>query len=116
MVNGEEFDYNSIHMKHTIKTKAQQLVHNPTTRKVFTAMKPEKSIWGFLGIVLFLIVPEIIAFIWGSPITAYAKGELLNATSAVERQYYELLLMLFEEGGSWFNLGIGVALLIWFFF
>lgn len=103
-------------MKHKIKAKAQQLAQNQTTRKVFLAMKPEKSIWGFLGIVLFLIVPEIIAFIWGIEIAAYAKNELLIATFAIERQYYELLLMLFEEGGSWFNLGIGVALLIWFFF
>ncbi|HEX5710128.1 MAG TPA: hypothetical protein VFX68_02195 [Sulfuricurvum sp.] len=103
-------------MKHKIKAKAQQLVQNPTTQKAFAAMKPEKSLWGFLGIVLFLIVPEIIAFIWGIEITAYAKKELLTASSAIERQYYDLLVMLFEEGGSWFNLGIGAALLIWFFF
>ncbi|HEX5711202.1 MAG TPA: hypothetical protein VFX68_07620 [Sulfuricurvum sp.] len=103
-------------MKHKIKAKAQQLVQNPTTQKALAAMKPEKSLWGFLGIVLFLIVPEIIAFIWGIEITAYAKKELLTATFAVERQYYDLLVILFEEGGSWFNLGIGAALLIWFFF
>lgn len=79
-------------------------------------MKPAKTVWGFFGIVLFFIVPEIIAFIWGSDITVYAKEELLIAASAVERQYYELLVMLFEEGGSWVNLAIGFALLVWLFF
>ena len=103
-------------MKHKIKAKAQQLAQNPATKKALLSMKPEKSLWGFLGIILFFIVPEIIAFIWGIPITAYAKTELLLATSAVEQQYYKLLVMLFEEGGSWINLGIGVALLIWLFF
>lgn len=103
-------------MKHTIKAKAQQLAQNPATQKVLTAMKPEKSIWGFFGIVLFLIVPEIIAFVWGIEIAAYAQKALLTATSFAERQYYELLVLLFEEGGSWFNLAIGAALLIWFFF
>ncbi|HEX5670526.1 MAG TPA: hypothetical protein VFX66_03235 [Sulfuricurvum sp.] len=103
-------------MRHKIKTKAQQIARHPTTQKVLTAMKPEKSVWGFLGIVLFLIVPEIIAFIWGTEITAFAKAQLLLAPSMFEKQYYNLLLMLFEDGGSWFNLGIGIALLIWFFF
>lgn len=79
-------------------------------------MKPEKSLWGFFGITLFLIVPEIIAFIWGVNITSYANRELVLATSMIEQQYYKLLIMLFEEGGSWINLGIGVALLIWLFF
>ena len=103
-------------MKHTIKAKAQQLIHNPAARKAFLSMKPEKSLWGFFGIVLFFIAPEIIAFVWGNEITAYAKTQLPAAASFAERQYYELLVMLFEEGGSWFNLAVGAALLIWFFF
>lgn len=103
-------------MKHKIKAKAQQIAQNPATKKALLSMKPEKSVWGFLGIVFFLIVPEIIAFVWGRDITEYAKTGLLAATSLIERQYYELLLMLFEEGGSWINIAIAAALLIWFFF
>lgn len=103
-------------MKHKIKAKAQQLAQHPTTKKLFIAAKPEKSIWGFFGIIFFLIAPEIIAFIYGIEITAYAKSSLLTATSWLDRQYYDLLVMLFEEGGSWFNLAIGAALLVWFFF
>lgn len=72
--------------------------------------------WGFLGIVLLLIVPEIVAFLWGIEISAYAKEHLKNGATFFEEQYYQLLLMLFEEGGSWFNLAIGIAFLVWFFF
>ena len=102
-----------IHRKLT--AKARTIAHHPKTKKALEAMKPEKSVWGFLGIVLFLIVPEIVAFIWGGEITAYAREQLPSAASFAERQYYDLLVMLFEEGGSWLNLAIAAALLIWFF-
>lgn len=103
-------------MKHKIKTKIQQITQHPTTQKALVSLKPEKSIWGFLGIVMFLIVPEIVAFIWGPEITAFAKAQALLASSFFDKQYYDLLLMLFQDGGSWLNLAIGAALLIWFFF
>jgi hypothetical protein len=77
-------------------------------------MKPDKTIWGFLGVVLFFILPEIIAFIWGVEITAYAKEALLVASSA-DKYYYDALIMLFEDGGAWFNLLLGFAFLIWLF-
>lgn len=103
-------------MKHKIKTKIKQITQHPTTQKALVSLKPEKSVWGFLGIVLFLIVPEIIAFIWGVEITAFAQAQLLSNPAFFEKYYYDLLLMLFEEGGSWLNLAIAAALLIWFFF
>ncbi len=103
-------------MKQKIKTKVQQISQNPAAQKVLTSMKPEKTLWGFFGIILFFIVPEIIAFIWGTEITAYANKELLFATALFDRQYYELLVMLFKDGGSWFNLTLGIILLIWLFF
>lgn len=103
-------------MKHKLQAKARQIAQSPTTKKALIAMKPEKSLWGFFGIVLFLIVPEVIAFIYGVEITAYAKEGLLQTTSTIEKYYFDFLVMMFEEGGSWFNLAIGAALLIWFFF
>lgn len=103
-------------MKEKITIKAKQLAQNPATRNVLHSMKPAKTVWGFLGVVLFFIFPEIVAFIWGADITRYAQNELLVATSVPEQQYYQLLEMMFKEGGSWINLGIGMALLIWLFF
>lgn len=102
-------------MKHKIASKARQIAQSPKTKEAIIAMKPEKSVWGFLGIVVFIILPEIIAFIWGVEITAYAKEGLLHTTSTVDKYYFDLLVMLFEEGGSWINLGLGAALLIWLF-
>lgn len=103
-------------MHHKFKAKAEQIAQNPATKKALLSMKPEKNIWGFVGVILFFILPEIIAFIYGVEITHYAKEGLSVASSAVERQYYNLLVMLFEEGGSWFNLTLGFVLLIWLFF
>lgn len=99
-----------------LKAKIRKIAQHPATKKTLTSLKPEKSVWGFGGIVLFLIVPEIIAFIWGAEITAFAKAQALLTSSFFEKRYYDVLLMLFEEGGSWLNLAIGAALLIWFFF
>lgn len=103
-------------MHHKIKAKAEQIAQNPATKQAFMSLKPAKTIWGFVGVTLFFIAPEIIAFIWGADITRFAKEELLITTSLMERQYYNVLVMLFEEGGSWLNLAIGAGLLIWLFF
>lgn len=99
-----------------LKAKVRKIAQHPATKKALVSLKPEKSVWGFLGIVLFLIVPEIIAFIWGVQITAFAKAQLLLTPSLIEEQYYNVLVMLFENGGSWLNLAIAAALLIRFFF
>ncbi len=98
-----------------IKTKIKNFTQNPHTQKALHTLKPEKSFWGIIGVIFFFIFPEIIAFIWGDDITVYAKASLMIASSGIEKQYYELLILLFEEGGSWFNLGLGFVLLIWLF-
>lgn len=103
-------------MKQKIKEKAKAIAQNPQTKQALASMKPEKNFWGIGGVVLFFFVPEIIAFFWGADITAYAKNELVREHSFIETQYYELLVMLFEEGVSYLNLAIGAALFVWLFF
>lgn len=103
-------------MRHKIKAKAQEIAQNPNTQKALHSMKPQKNFWGIGGVVLFFIVPEIIAYIWGADITTYAKNELLTAPDFLKEKYYELLVMLFEEGISYLNLAIGIAFLVWLFF
>ena len=103
-------------MKQKLLNKARQISQSPKTAQALQSMKPEKSVWGFLGIVFFLILPEIIAFIYGVEITAYAKNALTHSSSWFEKYYFDFLVMMFEEGGSWFNLAIGGAFLVWFFF
>lgn len=103
-------------MRNKIKTKAKEIASNPNTKKVLLSMKPERNFWGISGVVLFLIFPEIIAYIWGADITLYANRELLVAESFLDKQYFEMLIMLFEDGMSYINLLIGIVLFIWLFF
>jgi len=103
-------------MRNKIKAKAIEIAKNPHTQKALLSMKPQKNIWGISGVVFFFIMPEIIAYIWGADITEFAKNELLMPHGFLEIKYYEMLVMLFEEGMSYLNLTVGVALLVWLFF
>ncbi|MCK9473541.1 hypothetical protein [Sulfurimonas sp.] len=103
-------------MREKIKTKTREILKNQNTKKALSSMKPEKNLWGIGGVILFFIVPEIIAYIWGVDIVGYAQNELLQPQNFLEEKYFELLLMLFEEGVSYLNLVIGIALLVWLFF
>ncbi|MEA2111580.1 MAG: hypothetical protein U9P71_05980 [Campylobacterota bacterium] len=96
--------------------KVKKIVKSPKVREAITQMKPNRTIWGFLGVVLFFIVPEIVGFVWGNEIAQYANKALQNNPSASMEAYFKALVMLFEDGGSWINLLIGVALLVWLFF
>lgn len=98
-----------------MKNKIQELKTNPKVQESIKSLKPQKSIWGFLGVVLFFIVPEIIAFIYGTDITAYANEALTHQNGYIQDLYYKALVELFENGGSWLNLAIGLALIIWLF-
>ena len=79
-------------------------------------LKPQKSLWGILGVILFFIAPEIVAYFYANEIVAYAKESLSFEPSTIETYNYKILIELFEDGMSWLNLSIGVALLIWLFF
>lgn len=103
-------------MKAKITAKVQQLKDDPKVAHAISSIKPEKNIWGFLGVIVFFILPEVIAFFWAGEITAYAQGALAQSTtSAPLSYYYEGLILLFEEGVSWVNLFMGIALLFWLF-
>ena len=79
-------------------------------------MKPKKTLWGILGVVLFFIAPEIVAYFYSVDIVRYAQNSLAMHPTTIEQYNYEILIYLFENGVSWFNLGFGVVLLVWLFF
>lgn len=97
-----------------MKEKIQSIKNNPNMQQAFKSLKPDRNIWGFLGIVLFFILPEIVAFMYGEQITTFAKASL-NESNGVLHYCYKGLVMLFENGGSWINLTIGLVLLGWLF-
>lgn len=103
-------------MRKKLQAGARAIAENPRVRHSVAQMKPHKSVWGFLGVVLFFIVPEIVAFVWGADITDHAHAQLLLVPAEPLASWYASLIWLFEDGGSWINLVIGFALLIWLFF
>ncbi len=102
-------------MKKRIRSAARRVAENPVMQKSAQSLKPNRSIWGVLGVVLFFIVPEIIGFIWGKEIANWAHAQILSEPTEVGRKLYWVFEKLFEDGGSWVNLSIGVLLLVWLF-
>ena len=100
-------------MKQRIKDAAKHASNNPIIQKSAQSLKPSRSIWGALGIILFFILPEIIAFIWGAEIAGWAHAHTVTEPTEIARRTYWLLEKIFEDGGSWINLMIGIALLGW---
>ncbi len=47
-------------------------------KEALKSLKPKRSIWGFLGVLLFFILPEIIAFFYAQDIVAFAQNALSN--------------------------------------
>ncbi len=99
-----------------MKEKLQKIARHPVTKKVLSDMKPEKSFWGIVGVFLFFIAPEIVAYFWAQDIVHFAQNSLMTHPSLLERYNDELLITLFEDGVSYLNLSIGIALLVWLFF
>ena len=102
-------------MRKRIISAARRVAKNPVLQKSAQSLKPNRSIWGVLGVVLFFIVPEVVGFIWGEEITYWAHAQILSEPSEIGRKLYWVLEKLFEDGGSWVNLSIGVLLLVWLF-
>lgn len=103
-------------MKNKLVQKARQISSDPRTKQAVLSLKPERTIWGFIGVTVFFILPEIVAFIWGVQITAFAIEGAMHAAVLPEKYMYELLRMMFEDGGSFVNLALGIALLVWLFY
>lgn len=90
-------------------------LNKETLKRVLQNIKPQKSIWGFLGVILFFIAPEIVAFIYGGDITNFCEAKLKCDLPYAEQYLYENIEMFFGEG-SWLNLTLGFVFLIWLFF
>ena len=103
-------------MKQKIQNKLKTIAQHPKTQETLRSMKPQKTIWGFLGVIAFFILPEIITYFYGQDITKYAQAQLLHVNDWSTQNLYKALIMSFGDGVSYLNLFIGFALLIWLFF
>ncbi len=102
-------------MKKHIKTIATRMENNPAFQKSLQSLKPNKSVWGILGVLLFFIAPEIAGFFWGEELTTWAHTGTVTEATESGRHLYWIVEKLFEDGGSWINLSLGVLLLVWLF-
>ena len=99
-----------------MKEKFQKIARHPATQKALSDMKPKKTLLSALGIILFFIAPEIIAYFYATDSVHFAQNGLSLHPTTLEGYNYDMLIYLFEDGVSWFNLCFGVVLLVWFFF
>ncbi|WP_456391816.1 hypothetical protein [Nitratifractor sp.] len=100
-------------MKRRLHRAARRASANPVLRQSLRSLKPTPNLWGIAGTLLLFILPELLAFWRGTEITAWAHAHYLQESDRILRLNYWLLEKLFEDGGSWVNLGIGIALLGW---
>jgi len=99
-------------MKEYIKNVMQHTVQNPLLYRSIEAVKPKRTIWSIFSVIFFIILPEIIAFVWGEQITTWAHEKTLTEVEEVGRKLYWLIENFFESG-SFINLCIGILLLFW---
>ncbi len=100
-------------MKEKIRVISHRVKSNPVLRESAKSIKPEATFWGFAGVFLFFILPEIIGFIWGKEIAEFAHEKSITESLEIARGFYWALEKLFEDGGSWINLSIGIIILAW---
>jgi len=77
-------------------------------------LKPSGSWWSFFGIVLFFIVPELIASVWGEKIDNYTTLMQEKSSELYQQLWYKFLNMMFSEV-SFLNLMIGFGMIYWFY-
>lgn len=99
-----------------MKQKLQAIKNNPEFQAKLQEIKPQRNIWGVLGIFLLFFLPEILNYYYSSEINHWVV-ELANATDHIEMK--ELLLWsapkLFDGELSFVNIGLGIAFLVWMF-
>jgi len=86
---------------------------DPKLKKAVDSIRPKRTLWGVLGIILFFFVPELITYIWQSELINWAHTHSLTEPLAMQRMLYAQLEKMFADGVSWVNIGIGTALLVW---
>jgi hypothetical protein len=103
-------------MKDKINEIQKRLKEDPRVQEQIQKMKPKRSIWGFLGIILFFFVPEILNDFYSKEINAWIAN---YAKSAPNESMANSLIWLsqktFDGEVSYLNITLGILFLIWLF-
>lgn len=100
-------------MKEKIKEIQARIDSDPKLKEAVEKIKPKKSIWGILGIVMFFFVPELVTYIWQDELISWSHLHSVTEPLEMQRWLYTQLEEMFASGVSWFNIGLGVLLLVW---
>ena len=99
-----------------IKERFNNIKNNPKFQEKFQEMRPKKSIWGFLAVILLFFVPELINVLYSQDINAWIVE---FAKTAPNQQMGNLLIWMskktFTGEIGWINLAFGVVFLVWLF-
>jgi len=99
-----------------VKEIQKQLKDDPNFQESIKKIKPKRSIFGFLAIILFFFVPEYLSYFYSEQINNYI---LDLAKEAPSTKLGDTLVWLsqkqFNGKISYINISLGVAFLIWLF-
>ena len=99
-----------------MKQKLDNLKNNPEFQEKLKEIKPKKTIWGFLAIVVFIFVPELLNIFYHQEINAWFL-EFFNAyypPELIDKMVW-LVGKVFDGHLSFLNIGVGVGLLWWMY-
>jgi CDP-diglyceride synthetase len=103
-------------MKDKIKEIQENLQNNPKFQEQMQKIKPKRTIWGFLGVILFFFVPEFLNYFYHNEINAWIINYAQNAPN---KEMGDMLIWLskktFDGELSYINISLGFAFLFWLF-
>ena len=101
-------------MKKRLKEIQNRVKNDPEFQKKLQEMKPKRTLWGFLFILLFFFVPEVVNYLWGLEINEWIADWVHQAPPS---PLVDSLLWLSEKSFdgelSLLNIGLGFAVLYW---
>jgi hypothetical protein len=102
-------------MRAKIEQIQEVLAKDEKFQQSLQSIKPKKTIWGFLGVVLFFFVPEIVGIFWGDEIVSYTHSMAITAPSTIGRWLYEMIENSYKGGISCLNITLGFLFLYWMY-
>jgi len=103
-------------MKQRLKNIKHNLKHNPKFQAKLKELKPKKTVWGFLGVVLLFFVPEVINFLYASEIKSWMVEV---APLYYSPEWSERIIWVTEKSFdgelSFLNIGLGFIFLWWLY-
>lgn len=99
-----------------MKKKLQMIKEDPNFQKSLQKIKPMKSLWGVLGVIVFFFLPEVLVVYWSEEMLAWINVFLQDKP---QNQMTSLLRWLGEQVFTgrvgFLNIGFGLVLLLWIF-